>query len=225
MMKRTKVIIVGAGAAGIAAASRLLQEGMDNFIVLEASDRIGGRINTVKFADNVVDLGAQWVHGESGNVVYELASKHDLLGSFFSLLDASKHKFVTINGEIIPEEESIEALTTYFTISDEGPLLQEQEPGNNIPEEDMVRESESYGDYFTRRFEKYYEKKPFTSRARANQFLSWMDKMECSIECCDTWQEVSATRLAEYWQCDGDPLLNWKDRGYITVFDLLLVIN
>lgn len=49
MAKKTKVLIIGAGAAGIAAASRLLEQGIDDFIVLEATNRIGGRINTVNF--------------------------------------------------------------------------------------------------------------------------------------------------------------------------------
>lgn len=49
--------------------------------------------------------------------------------------------------------------------------------------------------------------------------------MENSVECSDTWFDVSAKRLTEYWECEGDSLLNWKDRGYKTLFDLLLVIN
>lgn len=49
MVKRVKIAIVGAGASGIAAASKLLREGINDFVVLEANDRIGGRINTVEF--------------------------------------------------------------------------------------------------------------------------------------------------------------------------------
>jgi len=44
-----EIVIVGAGAAGIAAASRLLQRGVNDFVILEASDRIGGRIYTKDF--------------------------------------------------------------------------------------------------------------------------------------------------------------------------------
>ncbi|TGZ38464.1 Peroxisomal N(1)-acetyl-spermine/spermidine oxidase [Temnothorax longispinosus] len=49
MPKETKIVIVGAGASGIAAASRLLKRGMSDFVILEAKDRIGGRINTKDF--------------------------------------------------------------------------------------------------------------------------------------------------------------------------------
>ena len=42
-------LIVGAGASGIAAASMLMQYGVHSIVILEAENRIGGRINTVPF--------------------------------------------------------------------------------------------------------------------------------------------------------------------------------
>jgi len=89
--------------------------------------------------ENVVDLGAQWVHGQTGNVVFELASKHDLLDSFAVLLDPSKNEFVTINGEILPNEESSQVLMSYY-----------KNITNKMKEEDFKEEEGSYGDYFTR---------------------------------------------------------------------------
>lgn len=44
-----KIVIVGAGAAGIAAASKLYENGFENITILEAEDRIGGRIHTTWF--------------------------------------------------------------------------------------------------------------------------------------------------------------------------------
>lgn len=55
-----RIIIIGAGSAGIAAATKLKLNGFHNITVLEAENRIGGRINTVRFGENVLDLGAQW---------------------------------------------------------------------------------------------------------------------------------------------------------------------
>lgn len=55
------------------------------------------------------------------------------------------------------------------------------------------------------------------------QFLEFFHKYENSIEASDTWFETSCKGYCEYWDCDGDRLLNWKDRGYRTVFDLLMV--
>src|SRR5581483_8268717 len=61
------VIVVGAGAAGIAAARRLAAEKL-RVIVFEASDRIGGRCATDTGTFGVpFDLGAHWIHNPDGN--------------------------------------------------------------------------------------------------------------------------------------------------------------
>lgn len=57
-----KVIIIGAGPSGIAAAARLYENNVKDILILEAENRIGGRINTVKVSgklvpvDNLVNL-------------------------------------------------------------------------------------------------------------------------------------------------------------------------
>lgn len=55
-----KVVIIGAGPSGIAAATKLLSNGFRDITILEAEGRIGGRIHTIDFGKNVLDLGAQW---------------------------------------------------------------------------------------------------------------------------------------------------------------------
>lgn len=59
-----KIVIVGAGTSGIAAASKLYENGLENILILEAQDRIGGRVYTTQFGEYVIDLGGQWVHGQ-----------------------------------------------------------------------------------------------------------------------------------------------------------------
>lgn len=57
-----KIVIIGAGAAGISAASKLLEYGYQNIVVLEADDRIGGRIQTEYYDDDhekYLELGSQ----------------------------------------------------------------------------------------------------------------------------------------------------------------------
>lgn len=49
--KSPRIVIVGAGAAGIGAATKLLENGFENLLILEAENRIGGRVNTVKFGE------------------------------------------------------------------------------------------------------------------------------------------------------------------------------
>lgn len=52
--KENKVIIIGAGMAGLSAANHLIKNGLKDFRILEARGRIGGRIISI-------DIGAQKV--------------------------------------------------------------------------------------------------------------------------------------------------------------------
>ena len=51
---RPRVLIIGAGISGIAAANALSKAGFTDFAVLEATDRIGGRIHSIDIGKNVV---------------------------------------------------------------------------------------------------------------------------------------------------------------------------
>ena len=63
-----KVLVIGAGIAGLSAAYHLRQAGIES-TVLEARDRIGGRVWTSRdFADIPVEFGAELIHGRSPEV-------------------------------------------------------------------------------------------------------------------------------------------------------------
>ncbi len=68
------VVVIGAGVAGLAAAQALRIAGA-NVTVLEARDRIGGRIDTDTSWDVPVELGAAWVHGVWGNPITRLVRR------------------------------------------------------------------------------------------------------------------------------------------------------
>lgn len=71
--KQQRVLIVGAGMAGLAAAKTLQQAGYD-VLVLEGRSRLGGRIWTSReWEDAPLDLGASWIHGVEGNPLTALA--------------------------------------------------------------------------------------------------------------------------------------------------------
>ncbi|MGL4423897.1 MAG: flavin monoamine oxidase family protein [Gemmataceae bacterium] len=69
-----KVLVIGAGVSGLACAAQLAAAGVA-VTVLEARDRIGGRVWTDRSLGMPIDLGASWIHGQKGNPITELAEK------------------------------------------------------------------------------------------------------------------------------------------------------
>ena len=65
-LQNSDIVIVGAGVAGLAAAQHLVAHGRD-VTVLEARDRIGGRVWTLHDPELPVpiELGAEFLHGEA----------------------------------------------------------------------------------------------------------------------------------------------------------------
>jgi polyamine oxidase len=61
-----RVVVVGAGIAGLTIANALAHAGVE-CVVLEARDRIGGRLHTIDLAGSPVDLGGSWIHHPIGN--------------------------------------------------------------------------------------------------------------------------------------------------------------
>ena len=70
-MERFDTVVVGAGMAGVTCA-RMLADAGRRTVVLEARDRVGGRMHTDRAAGFPVDLGASWIHGIEHSPLWEL---------------------------------------------------------------------------------------------------------------------------------------------------------
>ena len=74
------ILIVGAGMSGVAMADGLNRFGITDFLILEGQDKVGGRMksHTVHAEDRendiIVEMGANWIHGVTGNYLTELAN-------------------------------------------------------------------------------------------------------------------------------------------------------
>lgn len=75
VLGKKRTLVIGAGLAGLAAARELKRHGHE-VLVLEARDRLGGRIWTSnKWPDMPLDFGASWIHGVKGNPITGLADE------------------------------------------------------------------------------------------------------------------------------------------------------
>lgn len=68
------VAVIGGGISGLAAAKKLKEKGF-TVIVLEAQEKVGGRIRTDRSLGVDFDEGASWIHGPNGNPITSLASQ------------------------------------------------------------------------------------------------------------------------------------------------------
>ncbi|HXW84178.1 MAG TPA: FAD-dependent oxidoreductase, partial [Candidatus Binataceae bacterium] len=94
------VVVIGAGAAGLAAANELVQAGR-TVALLEARDRVGGRIWTRSEAGLPVpvELGAEFIHG-SAPITRALLSKAGV-----SVIDIGNGHLTVQSGEVLPRHD------------------------------------------------------------------------------------------------------------------------
>jgi monoamine oxidase len=68
------VVVIGGGISGLAAAEKLKEKGF-SVIVIEAQEKVGGRIRTDRSLGFAFDEGSSWIHGPKGNPITNLASQ------------------------------------------------------------------------------------------------------------------------------------------------------
>jgi monoamine oxidase len=105
-MEHFDTIVVGAGVAGLTAARLLAQAGR-RVVLVEARDRVGGRVWTDRSDGLVTDLGASWIHGITANPVAAAAEAFDMPTVEFTVggyqPDSRPIAYYGPNGERLPD--------------------------------------------------------------------------------------------------------------------------
>lgn len=127
-----KVLVIGAGIAGLSAAKYLNDRGV-SVTVLEAQSRIGGRIKTDYSLGFPFDEGASWIHGPKKNPITDLAKNADC-------------------ETCVTKDESVELFDTDGKAYDESKWDDAEEAYEKIVGELSGSANTSFGDVF---FEKY----------------------------------------------------------------------
>lgn len=104
-------IVIGAGISGLATAQRLKQKGF-TVTILEAQEKVGGRIRTDRSLGVVFDEGASWIHGSNRNPITNIAS------------DAGANTFLT-------DDDSVEVFDTNGTAYSDGLLTNTEKDYKN----------------------------------------------------------------------------------------------
>ncbi|KAI5664699.1 hypothetical protein M9H77_24022 [Catharanthus roseus] len=83
--KKPRIVIIGAGMAGITAANKLYtcagSKDLLEISIVEGGTRIGGRINTSEFGGDRIEMGATWIHGIKGSPIHKIAQEINSLDS------------------------------------------------------------------------------------------------------------------------------------------------
>ncbi|KAI5698135.1 hypothetical protein M8J75_002158 [Diaphorina citri] len=209
-LEKHRLIIVGAGPAGIAAATRLVSNGFEDFLILEAENRIGGRVHNIPYDENItVDLGAQLIFGQKGNVVYEMANEFNLVYT-----------------------ECPDYLKSFMNVNSTGVQMDTDEANrmmrllNVVIHEHMETHNGSLGQYVHERFKSELSKKKETSHLAASpyfdQFMEFFGKAQNTLDGSDSWFEVSAQGYGTFVQKEGCEYISWKKGGFGNLFKLLM---
>src|SRR6516162_6863463 len=107
-----EVLVIGAGIAGLTAARDLAVDGYD-VAILEARERIGGRIWTSRDLGVPADLGASWIHGFEDNPISRLAKRYgiEILRTDISSVSPARYRSVALyeeDGRRLSSQETVE---------------------------------------------------------------------------------------------------------------------
>ncbi|WP_237212793.1 flavin monoamine oxidase family protein, partial [Falsiroseomonas oryziterrae] len=127
------ILVIGAGAAGIAAARAVLDAGR-SVRVLEARGRIGGRALTDHSLGVPFDLGATWLHAADSNPLVPLAGE---VGIHLVDSDAARREITFIGGRrISPAEDA--AYDAAWAAFEQAIAARAAAPGSDIPVADAA---------------------------------------------------------------------------------------
>lgn len=194
-----RIIILGAGVAGLACAVELKRRGFENVRILEMSDRIGGRVRSMRFADNYIDLGAQWVYGCVGNKVFDMVKHLNVLEKSPEMVHHVE--WIRSDGRKMPQPLVRKLAKVLRKIFD------------NYRTDVGVGHDGTFGEYIVEQYAAALSQPEMQhiDRGIAAAFLRTYKKMEG--EPVDS--DMSAAGYGTFCPCHGEGLLNWRDTGYV----------
>ncbi|KAJ8716683.1 hypothetical protein PYW07_003310 [Mythimna separata] len=209
---KCNILIIGAGMAGLSAANYLLKNGMQDFVILEARKRIGGRIISIPMKNQNVELGANWIHGVLGNPIFEIAMANGLV----NIINIPKpHKVIaaTEDGKQVPFgvlHEIHEAYVCFLRRCEEYFLCQ------YLPPPDI----HSVGEHINLEAAIYLERLPSSEEKKLRRLIfDCLLKRETCISGCNSMDEIDLLELGSYTELQGGNIM--IPTGYSSILEPL----
>jgi monoamine oxidase len=194
---KKRVVVIGAGLSGLAAAQELHGHG-HAVVVVEARDRIGGRIWTSsKWTDMPLDFGATWIHGTQGNPLTDLADKINA-----KRMTTSYDRATTYNtsGELLSNSEEVNLKNFRKKVFRELKKAQKEDPDVSIRQaiEPLIRQ--------------------FEESSESNRFINFILSGEIEQEYAGSTERISTHFYDSAQKFDGNDDLFVQGFGVIPEF-------
>lgn len=150
------------------------------------------------------------VHGEKNNIIYDLVKDFNVLDQ--SAISYPNVNFVSSSGKQIDNQKCGRLMALCLAILENS-------------EKDLENYKDSLGSYVIKKYQEALKTPEFIDITAdlSTMVLNYFHKFENSIEASDNWFQTSGNGYLQYWECEGHPLLNWKDKGYRSVIDFITV--
>ncbi|XP_071798106.1 peroxisomal N(1)-acetyl-spermine/spermidine oxidase-like [Asterias amurensis] len=235
MARRTSVVIVGAGMAGLAAAVELMKVKVFDIIILEATNRAGGRIHTSELGSEVVELGANWIHGEDNNPIHKLAKENGLLkesresssscsriskdnsstncSTDWTKTAADKGIFILENGTVVPPEIVKKGCMWYDNQCESSTDSGNHNGCSNVSE------------YIKKSLETNMAEEGITDERVKHlhrRLSKWCLMQECLDMACESCKDISLAHFNDFKPCQGEYYTCLGEKGFQGIVDVFL---
>ncbi|XP_042882529.1 spermine oxidase-like [Penaeus japonicus] len=201
----TDVVVVGGGVAGLQAMKTLVTNGVENAVLLEAQDYVGGRVRTHREGDILTEDGAEWIHGGTPNRLYGLAE--ELGGLSQTIPDSDFDLRLKTQSGITADANGYDAAKALYETCERNYILKKYHKFG-------------YGKCYADRFNRQYRK----SGGKKQEKEAWRHYLEMWVN-KDTglsdWNDQSAKDADYFTDWGNDQWDQWVD-GYDTLVNYLM---